>query len=219
MNERPILFNEYMVRAILEGRKTETRQPLTKQPIDIMPMNMPNKWIAMMSQNPNRGLLVECRYGVPGDKLWVRETHAIETNRGLGQHVPPFNDGRPLRWVGDPDDEQYWEQCHYRASDPEPELAYGDSGSEPCVRWRPSIHMPRWASRITLTIKSVRVERLQDITEEDAQAEGVVSLMRGDLRYGFMNMWDSIYAKKFPWASNPWVWVIGFEARLREGEK
>jgi hypothetical protein len=138
-----------------------------------------------------------CTYGVPGDLLWVRETWA--TTEQAGVH---------------PSDAQ----IVYRATDPDWDTMEG-------WRWRPSIFMPRWASRLKLRITSVRVERVQEITEEDARAEGAPRSHQGDRphfsrhpvpndthRLGFVHIWDSINAGRgFGWDTNPWVWVIGFE--------
>ena len=95
----------------------------------------------------------------------------------------------------------------YKASDPQQVVEFN---YEP---WRPSIFMPRWASRITLEITNVRVERLHEITEEDAEKEGVsfTQYTNANARFHFMELWDSINSKKYPWESNPWVWVIEFK--------
>ena len=207
MGEHPILFSDEMVRAILDGRKTQVRVPLRKQPLDILPMNEPNKWIVLMSREPNHGLLVDCRYGIPGDQLWVREAWAV-------------------RRIELPDGTLEYPNILYRSTSSTrllineivwPLVAYG------ALRWRPSVHMPRWASRITLTITDVRVERVTDITEDDAIAEGVehgfydggywtlTDDPRCDYRRGFIRAWDSTYAKRgYGWDTNPWVWRIEF---------
>jgi len=132
--------------------------------------------------------------------LWVRETWA-----------PHVDDERAYRA-----DRQWSAAIYYRAV---PELRerhiISRGGPKPRInRWRPSIHMPRWASRITLDVTSVRVERLQAITEADAETEGV---LHADTSYGldpvtdFRALWDSINAKRAPWKSNPWVWVVTFK--------
>lgn len=135
-----------------------------------------------------------CPYGKPGDRLWVRETWL------------PRNNGT---------------RFFYRA-DLDPVEAAGISGMYSDKGWRPSIFMPRWASRITLEIVSVRVERLQDISEEDAKAEGVTGGYQGwnipedrhqwhhPHRASYSALWDSINGKKHPWESNPFCWVIEF---------
>lgn len=131
----------------------------------------------------------KCTYGVPGDLLWVRETWASDV------------DGCPAG-------------LSYRADHLDPR---GDGPANP-MRWRPSIFMPRWASRLKLRITNVSVERLREITEHDAMREGVnaesVSTQPGIYSYRapFAELWDSINAGRgFGWDANPWVWVIGFE--------
>ena len=205
---KPILFNDEMVRAILDGRKTKTRRLVKPQP----------------------ELRANCPFGQVGDRLWVKETFCLEIPVLSGQ-LPPFNDGRPIRWEYEgletnPERADTWFCPHYRATDPTPELSYEDTDGEPTVKWKPSIHMPRWASRITLEITDIRIERVQEITKEDAKAEGIIDggcLNCGrnepcgclnplpDARDAFANVWEKIYAKKgLGWYANPWVWVIGF---------
>jgi hypothetical protein len=201
MKERPILFSAPMVRAILEGRKTQTRRLVG--PRHVMCVGRPE--------------LADCPYGEPGDRLWVRETFAIECSvDGIDQPLP-HDDGRPHRRHHHEHGESWWQQPHYRATDPAPELCITDKdGYEvPGVQWKPSIHMPRWASRITLRVTSVRVERLQAITESDAWAEGVHPDWCGVDEHGprasFSALWDQINGARASWDSDPWVWVIGFE--------
>ena len=178
IKERPILFSAPMVRAILEGRKTVTRRAVKIQPrskADIGSYGLGQPFIRnpdVTKPNP------ECPYGRPGDRLWVRETFAIESNRWADDpYSPPHKDGRPTQRYED----DKWDQPHYKATDAEPELWYDDRDSPGC-RWKPSIHMPRWASRILLEITDVRVERLQDITPEQVTAEGVST--RGEAMWG-----------------------------------
>lgn len=141
-----------------------------------------------------------CPYGEPGDLLWVRETHAIATGH--------MYDGEAA--------------VKYRADDALVALHDERSNSHArnasiSDRWRPSIHMPRWASRLTLRVTEVRVERLQDISEDDAEAEGVdpYEYPSGPLapshRGAFFELWDKLNAQRAPWRSNPWVWVVSFE--------
>lgn len=219
--ERPILFSGPMVRAILDGRKTQTRRAIKPWPVDELP-DVP---------------VHLCPYGKPGDRLWVRETFCIESCRECGYYPPAFDDGRPIEHHLDDDYGAWWRQPHYRATDPCPELEIGTG--DPGVIWHPSIHMPRWASRITLEITDVRVERLHDISEEDAAAEGVkpfvvtqedvdvaqdceeefvakcaAALGPGAFthKFEFMFLWDSINEKRgYGWNKNPWVWVISFK--------
>jgi len=175
VKERPILFSGPMVRAILEGRKTQTRRMVKPQPA-----------IA----TPGCFDVTKCPYGVVGDCIWVRETWA-RIHDGILHKLDPEPDIRTPHGNG-------WSTV-YRA-DGEP-YHWSDYG----VPWRPSIHMPRWASRITLEIVSIRVERLQDIREEGASAEGVDWGTRRV--FAFRDLWDSIYGN---WDANPWVWVVEF---------
>jgi len=153
-----------------------------------------------------------CPYGKPGDRLWVRETFQITSNyhADCRDQKPPFDDGRPIFRDNDPA-YPYWEQCHYAATDRCPELISVQT-DEIEQRWRPSIHMPRWASRITLEVVSVRVERLQDISEADAAAEGMTcDPFEGPTYYDeFAKLWRTINGPG-SWAANPWVWVVEFK--------
>jgi hypothetical protein len=178
LKERPIIFSGPMVRAILDGRKTQTRRVLRRQPA--------GAWAT-----PGRRA---CPYGVPGDRLWVRETWA-------GPVLDIINGDLGERFL-------------YRASDSDWKDCRGRS-----ARWRPSIHMPRSASRLLLEITDLRVQRLQDITEEDARAEGVAAHLESALwdgcgeigyRAHFKDLWDRINSKRGPWESDPWVWVLNF---------
>ena len=140
MKERPILFSGPMVRAILDGRKTQTRRPV-KMPKSVNPVALGS----MMQRASELGPLPGSAFGEPGDRLWVRETFDLDQ--------PAFPD------------ESDKSRVLYRADHDPQHWGY--------FRWRPSIHMPRWASRIDLEVVSVRVERLQSISEDDARAEGV----------------------------------------------
>jgi hypothetical protein len=188
MTSHPILFNDAMVRAILAGRKTQTRR------------------------------LKGCENWQPGDTLWVRETFCIEnTSDYHGDHDVP-TDGRPVQKFDDVDFGTYWLIPHYRATEPEPHIVpYRCDADDDRTRWRPSIHMPRWASRISLTITDVRKNSLHSINELDAIDEGVRPLASpsartgmATYRHGFRLMWESIYGQE-SWISNPRVWVISFE--------
>jgi hypothetical protein len=194
--ERGILFSAPMVRAILEGRKTQTRRVC------------PESWLRCLDPDDadeRQQALTMCPYGQPGDRLWVRETWGA---------VWPGEFPRPLREC----------KIEYRADLP-PGCTDRPGGwpaeerdDAECPKWRPSLHMPRWASRILLEVTEVRVERLQDISEDDARAEGVTALAepattRGAFRGhrdGFAALWEAINGKRAPWASNPWVWVVSF---------
>lgn len=197
MKERPILFSAPMVRAILEGRKSQTRrvvklQPRTRADIGYHGAGRP----FIRNPNPLRSNLA-CPYGEPGDRLWVREAHRLtvcactEACRGPG-HVYYEADGSGYQRVA-------------------------------CEKLRPGIHMHRWASRVTLEVTGVRVERLQDISEADAVAEGVESdfaspeyaaqygaLCGRQSRYGYAKLWTQINGRG-SWDANPWVWVVEFK--------
>jgi hypothetical protein len=196
MKERPILFSAPMVRAILEDRKSQTRRIVEMQPrtkADIGTHGVGMPFIR--NQDPMKRNLM-CPYGQPGDRLWVRE--AWKTHSTF-DHLPPREVPRS--------------NLFYAADE-----RYSPSGS----RWRPSIHMPRWASRILLEITGVRVERLNAISEADALAEGYSATpvtwddavegaepVHDDPRYAFSALWDSINGSG-SWATNPWVWAIEF---------
>jgi hypothetical protein len=177
--EHPILFNGEMVRAVRDGRKTQTRRP----------------------QVAGR----RCPFGVPGDRLWVRETWFYDHIELAGREKPtPYSESL-LYWRADG-------ECCQQV----PECLCAEVGSP----WRPSIHMPRWASRLTLDVLAVRLEPVQAITPEGCMAEGLVSYHREhdavcDLRDQFRALWDSIYANQrggiYAWAANPMVWVGEFK--------
>lgn len=249
MRELPILFSAPMVRAILDGRKTVTRRVVKPQPtLETTSWQRDHggsgKWMAQGPAPATGGTRQTmpwspCPYGQPGDRLWVRETFALEHAVEHDQE-PPFADGRPVRRRDEPG-EARWVQPHYRATDPTPELSYefGCSNkcpeNEPHVHWKPSIHMPRWASRITLEVTGVRVERLQDITEDQARAEGadenVLPLIKvqasspmaarpavyRDHRDIFSALWESINGAG-SWDANPWVWLVEFN-RIEQERK
>jgi hypothetical protein len=220
-----------MVCAILDGSKTQTRR-VVKMPPDFeqfthlrsaqgaeAPKNTFIAYWLEYGEEESGGTFFRCPYGKPGERLWVRETFCIESSKEVA-YEPPFNDGRPIRHHNDEHWGPWWEQPHYRATDPTPELEVGTG--DPGVKWRRSIFMPRWASRITLEITAVRVERLQDISEADARAEGV-TLYNGkwwDGSYIVGGKWDTpvqAFCALFEssngpgsWDTNPWVWVVEF---------
>ena len=193
MKEKPILFSGPMVRAILDGRKTQTRRVVKPQPAYVNSLGIPF-WPG--GKGPVDYRL--CPHGAEGDRLWVKETHRFD---GIDQRIG-------VR-------EKRIEELSYRAD------MEGDPSCDDCA-WRPSIFMPRWASRITLEIVSVRVERLQDISEEDAIAEGVTVHMdavitaatipgvKGPAYLEYFDLWESINGPG-SWDANPWVWVIEFK--------
>lgn len=178
--ERPINFNGEMIRSILEGRKTVTRRPIKNQVGDSINCGdgcyIPLPTCERVAHLHYNSLLSLCPFGVPGDRLWVREVWAYN---GC------LNCGTP----------------HYQASDPD--YAQKSMMSD---GWKSPVTMPRWASRITLEVTGVRVERVQGITEEGARVEGFES------RDAFLDYWDGIYAAKgFGRDANPWVWVVEFK--------
>jgi hypothetical protein len=203
IKERSILFSAEMVRAILDGRKTQTRRVFKNAPDDLRSGRYPI-W-------PEHEGLPPSRYGQPGDRLWVRETYTwitLAENEFTG-------DGWPGRRIRKPDGIPVL--MLYRSD------AIAEDWDNQISHWNPSIFMPRWASRITLEIISVRVERVQSISIDDIKAEGctgaplpgqVVSRNDGYQHYQeFKYLWDSINAKRgYGWDANPWVWVIEFTA-------
>lgn len=205
MKERPIIFSTEMVRAILDEIKTQTRRVVKSQKY------------GLASQ-----LALKCRYGIIGDRLWVRETFVIETTRGYSSDVEEPTD-RPLKVIENDEDGRYLLIPHYRATEPEPGIVPEDRDDlrDDHTAWKPSIYLPRWASRILLEIINIRGERLQDISEEDAEAEGCEEDLcdcnipdcgnHKDAKEVFSELWDSINGKKCSWKSNPWVWVIEFK--------
>ena len=236
MKERGMIFNGEMVRAILDGRKTQTRRIVkgTDGAVKFCKewdINGKEVFVVLgekdhTGMNPVLGA-ISCPFGAVGDRIWVRETWATLGNE----------DGCCIDWEGNlcKGDERsaariYRASCEQRPGD------YGlwsipdDAYWKPHTKehkfegaWRPSIHMPRWASRILLEITDVRVERLNSISQEDAQAEGL-ELTGWRPTYSdpdsggevltpydnFAQLWESIYGEE-SWKANPWVWVIEFK--------
>lgn len=209
MKERPILFSAQMVRAILEGRKTQTRRIVKPQPdlavlkesardlefeFRIMPVlspshHTPAEWGFVQKYDKADCVPIfgyKCPYGQPGDRLWVRENWLVSV---------VWNKTKPRDIPKDV-------HVEYQATD--------DSGL--VGRTRPSIHMPRWASRITLEITGIRVERLQDISGPDCWAEGITHDCDkyGSVTHTYQYLWESIKGSG-SWDANPWVWAIEFK--------
>lgn len=217
MAERPILFSTPMVKAILEGRKTQTRRVVTPRP-DNGPEDWDNAtelecglyWPTVIDKDGESqpadkqifgawncgGDAWRFPYGQVGDRLWVRETFYVQPDI-------------------------------YTAHTPSP-IHYKTDGHTECLEdyiIKPSIFMPRWASRILLEITAIRVERVQDISGEDCEAEGIQSDIDADdwdfatqaikemeLQRAYARLWNSINAKRgYSWESNPWVWAIEFK--------
>jgi hypothetical protein len=233
MRERGIIFNAEMVRAVLEGRKTQTRRIMKVQPVpsktresdfwfscnktrsmvhvsDFIPGNCANL------PDAHEYFSMCCPFGAVGDRLWVRETFRVHSRA---------TDVATLVYRAS--ERQSWTQQTHRVP-----VVNCNKPVSP-ENWTPSIHMPRWASRITLEITGVRVERLQDISESDAVAEGIEPLphdpdlpkmyheyfpvgIKNGLRCtmsasnSFRGLWESLSGKG-RWQANPWVWVIEFK--------
>ena len=219
MKEHPILFSAPMVRAIIEGRKTQTRRVVTvpwfkgKRVVPYSPYC--EVFDGKLFYDTEYDGFVEaekfCPYGQPGDRLWVRE-----------KFQPLFAS------ADETEDRDYKTGKGYKISYPATDgiQEFHDIERGLSHRCWPSIHMPRWASRITLEITDVQVEREQDISEGDAEAEGATTMMvdSGGVRSdglgidvpcyvdGFASLWDSINsARGLGWDTNPWVWVISFK--------
>jgi hypothetical protein len=228
MTERPIIFSAEMVRAILAGRKTQTRRVMKLTSLGHI--KAPIMYGRHKPDNPRA--LAACPYGAPGDTLWVRE--AVAHGEGLKYHVAYKADSQCGAWGWDGDGNPLF-SSHGHVLEGDAGRAVGNYGMHRYgKRWTPSIHMPRWASRITLRITDVRVERLQDIegqhpSESDAIAEGVRAIHHGDGDYyysafrdvphpknwsdpadAFREVWNSINGAG-AWEANPWVWVIAFQ--------
>lgn len=210
MTERPILFSGPMVRAILEGRKTQTRRVLKPQPrlfqIDEKGTPCQVGVIKVEGRAYNQLTLGSANAGVIesnpklysiGDTLWVREAHSL--HRTHGQHR---DDGK--RWGP-------WDGLPTQISPDGTQIVYYREGFDRCKDgpWRPSIHMPRWASRIMLKVTGVKVEQLQAISEADAIAEAPSAPDDLAIR-GFRNLWNSINGQD-SWDANPWVVAYTFE--------
>ena len=215
MNEHPILFSGPMVRAILDGRKTQTRRVVRPQPAD-QPRHAASFYQlhggVQLYDDGNK--IFSCPYGDPGDRLWVRETWKYIDGAHSARQYPGWvligfrADGREKSFDHDPPEK--WKK------DPT------WKGHENIAPWRPSIHMPRGASRITLEVVSVRVERVQEISRSDALAEGFTpglngleswdGKLYGNSQLAFEACWESINAKRgYGWDVNPWVWVVEFK--------
>ena len=207
MKESPILFSGPMVRALLDGTKTQTRR-VVKFPKDSVLEEISIPWMRPTVWLPDRqeSVLMDCPYGKPGDRLWVRECWSSD----FAGHYP-----HDRVWYR-ADDHKYHD---IDVRDGVRGIYSPESDEFVPFRWHPSIHMPRAACRLVLEIVSIRVERLNDITDDDARAEGVAEWSRGVMtererheicrQDGFRMLWESINGVG-SWATNPWVWVVEF---------
>ena len=218
IKERPILFSAPMVRAILEDRKTVTRREIKPRMRSAdcqfeLHQQPDGSWRPMHTfdescmDDQGTEHPIACPYGKPGDRLWVREAFGLQVRHyggGTGEHIV------------------------YRATNPNAIYCKSAEGREYPVKWKPSIHMPRHSSRILLEITAVRVERLQDISEGQARAEGVRLMRDGSgtwvsregpgklvtpwptAKEAFGDLWNSINGPD-AWGANPWVWVVEFK--------
>lgn len=208
IKERPILFSAPMVKALLEGRKTQTRRLVKPQPYECDGEHITDFEDSNgdpISASDGR-YLATCPYGKPGDRLWVRETHAL---------LYPTSDAPVIAYRADDS-----ARLVFEPRKGEKFTVEGDAGAAAStwrgetIKWKPSIHMPRWASRITLEIVNVRVERVRDISEADARAEGVtlkgITRHEHECRAAFLDLFFNIN-KRAPRGANPWVWAITFK--------
>ena len=238
--ERPILFADRLVRAILDGRKTQTRRPVKGRALEWL---APDVFTPAFVASPDNHL---CPFGVPGDRLWVREAWRIADRDYDPGRVRVEYRTTPGVARDSADYTQAWSPWVEVGNDYAMRFRKNTDRSSARPRWRPSIHMPRWASRITLEVADVRVERVQDISIEDAAADGGFRALSKDggriTKYGipdadglpggigwpwerwrqspidaFESLWDEHYAATpHAWAANPWVWVVSFRALYPE---
>ncbi|EIW8567052.1 morphogenetic protein [Klebsiella pneumoniae] len=211
MKERGMIFNGEMVRAILDGRKTQTRRIVKGTDGAV---KFCKEWdingeeiFVVLGEKDHTGMnpvlgAISCPFGAVGDRIWVRETF-----QGPLVHEELFEE-----YSAYPEKFETPEYCEY-AADGGVRPEYCDLDDNLRHGWRPSIHMPRWASRILLEITNVRVERLKNISDRDAICEGCST---ADMKSGdcvadvFARLWASIYGSD-SWNANPWVWVIEFK--------
>ena len=230
MTDRPIIFNAPMIRALIAGRKTMTRRMLKPQPSSLISYGYLRKSDKIWHWEPRGGRPSCDWWGWPpyisitdaiavdhvgvakGDRLWVRETFVLENTIKYHELAELPKDGRPFISYYSPEWGSYFLIPHYRATEQEPNivpLENVDLGDDR-TKWSSAIHMPRWASRITLEVTGVKVERLQDISEEDAIAEGCHAGAAPQSE--FADLWDRIYGPG-AWEKNPWVYCLEFKTR------
>ena len=191
MKERPILFKAEMVNAILDGSKTQTRRVFNHQPDEHIELCTNTKGEHLADDFENNLMYFKCPYGKIGDQLWVRENFAFDSQM---DNIKPseMSKGEPV---------------YYPANR---ELVQKGCSMISRGKTRPSIFMPHWASRIQLEITDIRVERLQDISGEDARAEGCSGAKDISPYQEFYELWKSINGAD-SWDSNPWVWIVEFQ--------
>ena len=196
---KPIIMSGASVRAILAGNKTQTRRVVKPQPKRVKTVGFhpfPSRETSVIED----WKIPKARYAV-GDRLWVRETWGLwsETWTDCGWEAEGLSGGKQPRKLPQSNSfERFF--IAYKATGLDYELCDGE-------RWYPSIFMPKWAARVWLEVTGVRVERVQDLTKQDALAEGMQGCFP---RIDFETLWDSLN-KKHPWESNPWVWAYEFK--------
>lgn len=225
MTERGMIFNAEMVRAILYGRKTQTRRPVK---FPVLDKNLGCELAGNeLAGELSAGNYLNSAFGKPGDRVWVRETWGVVSHElDEDGRIQPWTPNRPATAIHEmPFGNGYYSGHAIYAADGD--FTWGDDDGYEDGRscWKPSMHMPKAASRILLEITDVRVERLNAISEEDARAEGIIDggcLNCGepepcgcanpepDATDAFAYLWQSIYGQE-SWNANPWVWVIEFE--------
>lgn len=203
MKERPILFSAPMVRAILAGQKTQTRRAVKPQPDVVAGESLAARFTPDDQRLGRLGEVINCPYGQPGDRLWVRETWQ-HSNWPYGPYTPDCT----VFFRAD-----YWDDPHGMDGEKSPEGKYR--------RWNPPIHMPHKASRLQLEVTGIRIERLHCISEADAIAEGIDTKDDAAIlgpqaekivgpRAGYAVLWEVINGAG-SWNDNPWVWVVEFK--------
>lgn len=226
--EHPILFNGEMVRAILDGRKTQTRRPV-KNVLGYKEFWINNKGVVGIQEILDLGhgnsefIIHHCPYGEVGDHLWVRE--GLRRFRRL-DFLEEKQYGNMFKYADEDTikkENQKWTTQYIATSTAVPYAPGAKEGWCGVALWQwknstiPPMHMPRWASRITLEITNIRIEKLQYISIDDIEKDGFYKFSgnpndEGTYIHQFVNSWDSIYAKKgFSWDSNPWIWIIEFK--------
>jgi len=208
MKERPILFSAAMVNAILAGQKSQTRRTIKPSW---------SRCLDLDDSEDRAKAVVSCPYGQPGDRLWVKETWRPDLNNDDFTSCVAYRaDGANVLIANTAAAADAWMDAR-RPEEQYPQMLQ--------AKWRSPLFMPRWASRITLDVVSVRIERVQSISTNDAMAEGlhgpltnpeldkVVSQIGRGPRSAFQELWDSINGKKpgRDWASNPFVWCVEFK--------